>query len=215
MAFLYGGAFLLNYVFADQYGSGRDGVFGWGRLIVGMLSGVGLFGFIVLMQTRLRVKRRAGLPFGLLIAALFLLARCRKLYATARWFLCAITVKVTTMWQPLSIILMVRVRVVLLNDWERMTPLYYHAVGRRTGRMSGYLADIRSRRPKPWIDHVYENLPGRPCLIQWLPRRNPWRRVFCGPFYQVVEPGDTAIPPELTLVSAAIDDFELAAFCSA
>ncbi|MCO5193480.1 MAG: DUF2723 domain-containing protein [Anaerolineae bacterium] len=216
LAFLYGGAFLLNYVFVINTVQDVMAYLLGPFLIVGMLSGVGLFGLLYWMQTRLRVKRRAGLLFGLLIAALFLLGPMLQIarngslvslrdYSEGDDYVAAVFDYFDGQGEG----------AVLLNDWERMTPLYY------TQLVEGQWPDERDIRPifvssaKPWIDHVYENLPGGPVYLNGYRSEIPaagFRLRPRGPFYQVVEPGDTAIPPELTLVSAAIDDFELVAF---
>ncbi len=93
---------------------------------------------------------------------------------------------------------------VLLNDWEHMTPLWY------TQFVEKRWPDPVNVRPefvsaaKPWVEFVFDFLPGGPVyLSNYRPdvvdagfRLRPFP-----PFYQVIEPGDTTIPPQLTAVS--------------
>lgn len=93
---------------------------------------------------------------------------------------------------------------VLLNDWEHMTPLWYtqYVENRRPDS-----ADVRPEfvsAAKPWVEFVFDFLAGGPVyLSNYRPdvvdagfRLRPFP-----PFYQVIEPGDTTIPPQLTAVS--------------
>lgn len=90
---------------------------------------------------------------------------------------------------------------VLLHDWEHMTPMWYSRY------VEGRWPDPEDVRPefvstaRPWLESVYAFLPGGPVYL------NGYRREIVdagfrlrprGPFYQVVEPGNERIPPELT-----------------
>lgn len=105
--------------------------------------------------------------------------------------------------------------VVLLNDWEFMTPLWY------TRYVEGRTPDPNVVRPEfvsaaePWLPSVFNYLPGGPVYI------NSYRREIvdagfrlrpAGPFYQVVEPGDSSLPAELTAVSAMGEGIELVGY---
>ena len=105
--------------------------------------------------------------------------------------------------------------VVLLNDWEFMTPIWY------TGWVEGREADPTQVRPEfvsaaePWLPSVFNYLPGGPVYI------NSYRREIveagfrlrpAGPFYQVVEPGDQTLPTAIVPVNAGGDGIELVGF---
>lgn len=216
LAFLYGGAFLLNYVFVINTVQDVMAYLLGPFLIVGMLSGVGLFGLLFWMQTRLRVTRRAGLIYGLLIVALFLLGPMLQIarngslvslrdYSEGDDHVAAVFAYFDGKDEG----------AVLLNDWERMTPLYYTQLVEGRWPDEGDVRPIFVSSAKPWIDHVYENLPGGPVYLNGYRPEIPaagFRLRPRGPFYQIVEPGDASIPPELTSVEAGIDDFEIVAF---
>lgn len=90
---------------------------------------------------------------------------------------------------------------VLLNDWEHMTVLWY------ADRVEGRTLDEADIRPifvsaaTPWVDGVFQNLPSGPVYLSRFERS-----IFDAGFrirprqavWQVVEPGDTTLPSELT-----------------
>ncbi len=91
--------------------------------------------------------------------------------------------------------------VVLLNNWEFMTPLWY------TRFVAGEWPNPADVRPtfvsaaEPWLPSVFNALPGGPVYL------NGYRPEIVGAgfrlrprgsFYQVVEPGNATLPPELT-----------------
>lgn len=90
---------------------------------------------------------------------------------------------------------------VLLHDWEHMTPMWYSRY------VEGRWPDAEDVRPefvstaRPWLESVYAYLPGGPVYL------NGYRREIVeagfrlrprGPFYQVVEPGESSVPSEVT-----------------
>ena len=90
---------------------------------------------------------------------------------------------------------------VLLHDWEHMTPMWYSRY------VEGRWPDGDDVRPefvstaRPWVESVYDYLPGGPVYL------NSYRREIVdagfrlrprGPFYRVVEPGESSIPPDVT-----------------
>lgn len=103
----------------------------------------------------------------------------------------------------------------LLNDWEHMTPLWYTQLVEKRWPAP---ADVRPEfvsAAKPWVEFVFDYLPGGPVYL------SNYRRdvVDAGfrlrpfpPFYQVVEPGDTSIPPELTAVPSTGDVIEVVGY---
>ncbi len=94
--------------------------------------------------------------------------------------------------------------VTLLNDWEHQTPLWYHeyALGETPDP-----ADVRPRlvsAARPWVESVFDFLGGGPVYLSNYRREiveAGFRLRPRGPFYQVVEPGNTTLPPELTPVN--------------
>ena len=105
--------------------------------------------------------------------------------------------------------------VVLLNNWEFMTPLWY------TQLVEGRWPEGADVRPlfvsaaEPWLPSVFNYLPGGPVYL------NSYRREIVeigfrlrprGAFYQVVEPGDTSMPEELTAVVATGEGIELVGY---
>src|SRR5690606_40176594 len=90
---------------------------------------------------------------------------------------------------------------VLLNDWERMTPLWY------TQLVEERWPDPADVRPgfvstqRPWLESVFDTLPGGPVYLNGCRPEivaAGFRLRPRGPFYQVIEPGDSSVPPELT-----------------
>ena len=105
--------------------------------------------------------------------------------------------------------------VVLLNNWEFMTPLWY------TELVDERWPDETEVRPQfvsaaePWLPSVFNYLPGGPVYL------NSYRREIVdagfrlrprGAFYQVVEPADETIPPELTLLEMSGEGIELVGY---
>jgi hypothetical protein len=105
--------------------------------------------------------------------------------------------------------------VVLLNDWERMTPLWHAQL------VDGWTPDPDDVRPlfvstaRPWLELVFDHLPGGPVYLNgYRPElvAAGFRLRPRGPFYQVVEPGDTTVPPELEPVASQRGQAELVAY---
>ena len=97
---------------------------------------------------------------------------------------------------------------VLLNDWEHQTPLWYAELVEGAGFASADLTPIFVSAAKPWIDLVYERLSGGAVyLSRW--ERSIFDAGFRlrprGAVFQVVEPGDASIPPELRLTGVSAD----------
>lgn len=171
-------------------------------LVVALLAGIGLYGLLRLAQARLRLDNRA---VALLVGLLILLGPLSQMVrngprlslryydeghsyvnAVFRWF--AGRGEGAT----------------LLNDWEHQTPLWYneYAFGQAPDP-----ADVRPRlvsAARPWVESVFDFLPGGPVYLSNYRREiveAGFRLRPRGPFYQVVEPGDTTLPPELTPVT--------------
>ncbi|MBX3055460.1 MAG: DUF2723 domain-containing protein [Anaerolineae bacterium] len=107
---------------------------------------------------------------------------------------------------------------VLLNDWEHMTPLWY------AQWVDGRWPDPADVRPEfistgganPWLEAIFRFLPGGPVyLSNFRPNAiagTEFRLRPSGPFYQVLEPGDETVPPELTPAALAGGDIEIVGY---
>ena len=84
---------------------------------------------------------------------------------------------------------------ILLNDWERMTPLWYTKfVEERWPNPDDVTPEfISTGGANPWLEAIFKFLPGGPVyLSNYRPNSiagTEFRLRPTGPFYQVVEPG--------------------------
>lgn len=106
----------------------------------------------------------------------------------------------------------------LLNDWEHMTPLWYAqwVDGRWPNATDVRPEFISTGGANPWLEAIFRFLPGGPVyLSSFRPNAiagTEFRLRPFGPFYQVLEPGDEAVPPELTLAALAGGDIEIVGY---
>jgi hypothetical protein len=203
---LYGGVFLGYYLFVINLTEQDIMAYLLGPfLVVGLLAGLGLFGLLALVQERFQpVTTR---PLLLLAGALLLLGPLLQIsynlprlslrsYSEGEQYVSAVFTWFEAQGEG----------AVLLNDWENMTPLWY------TKFVEQRWPDPNDVRPEfvsaaqPVMDFVYQYLPGGPL---YLDRYRPeivqagFRLRPRGRFYQVVEPGESSLPPELTRVAQA------------
>jgi hypothetical protein len=214
LTFLYTFAFLGNYAFIISLKAQDTMAYLLGPfLVIGLLAGVGLYGLLVASVWRFQLNRQMIL---LLAAGVFLLGPGLNLarnaprislrqYSEGDVYVTA----VFTHFQNQND------GAVLLNDWEHMTPLWY------TRFVEGKWPDAANVRPEfvsaavPWVESVFNYLPGGPVYLSNYRREltevgeEGFRLRPSGPFYQVVEPGDTTVPAELTAVSAQGGDIEI------
>jgi hypothetical protein len=204
LALLYALAFLVNYAFVMSLRAQDIMAYILGPLlIVELLAGVGLYGLLVLSARRLRLRAPA---LALLAAALFLLGPGLQLarnaprvslshYTEAADYVTAVFERFDGAGEGAT----------LLNDWEHMTPLWYAQF------VEGRLPDVADVRPvlvstaQPWLESVFATLPGGPVYLSNYRREivdAGFRLRPDGPFYQVVEPGDTSIPGSLTPIDS-------------
>ena len=95
---------------------------------------------------------------------------------------------------------------VLLNDWEHATPLWYGELVEGDDFAEADVRPIFVSAAKPWITHIYEQLPAHPVYLSRFERtifEAGFRLRTRGLLQQVVQPGDTTIPKELTLLPAS------------
>ncbi|MGB1250197.1 MAG: hypothetical protein ACPG8W_06145, partial [Candidatus Promineifilaceae bacterium] len=103
---------------------------------------------------------------------------------------------------------------VLLNDWEHMTPMWYEQLINEQWFDEVDVRPIFVAFSKPWLEHVFDHLPAGPVYLNRFERSvfdAGFRlRARGAEFYQVVEPGDRTLPPELTIVEPVSQDVALA-----
>ncbi|MEI2608376.1 MAG: DUF2723 domain-containing protein [Candidatus Promineifilaceae bacterium] len=207
---LYGLAFLANITFVMSLKAQDIMAYLLGPfMLVALLAGIGLYGLVMLAQARLRLDNRA---LALLIGLVILLGPVAQILRNGP--------RVTLRRYDEGDAYVTAVfdwfggkgeGVTLLNDWEHQTPLWYHeyALGETPNP-----ADVRPRlvaAARPWVESVFDFLGGGPVYLSNYRREvvdAGFRLRPRGPFYQVVEPGDTTLPPELTYVTtdAAADN---------
>lgn len=198
---LYGLAFLGNYAFVINLRVQDIMAYLLGPfMVVGLLAGVGMLALVSLARRRLGERAPAVVAAVVVVAFLFGPA-----------------------WQMARNLPHISLRdydegrahvehvfdafdgsgegAVILHDWEHMTPMWYSRY------VEGRWPDPEDVRPefvstaRPWVESVYDYLPGGPVYL------NGYRREIVdagfrlrprGPFYQVVEPGQSSIPPGVT-----------------
>ena len=207
-------AFISNYAFVISLKAQDIMAYALGlQLIIGLLAGVGFFVLLFYIQVRLQMKTVA---LGLLIGALFLLGPIAQIvtnvapvslrdYDEGDAYVEAVFTEFEGQGEG----------AVLLNDWEHMTPLWY------TQFVEERWPDPADIRPeyvstaRTWLENVFDFLPGGPVYLSNYRREiveAGFRLRPFGPFYQVVEPGDTTLPAELIPVTAQGDEVELVGY---
>jgi Protein O-mannosyl-transferase TMEM260-like len=107
---------------------------------------------------------------------------------------------------------------VLLSDWERMTPLWYAQFVDNNWPETAVVTPklVAAGTENPWLTAIFDNLPAGPVyLTNYRPSAiagTEFRLRPSGNFYQVVEPGDTSLPPTLTPVTAVADAIEIVGY---
>jgi hypothetical protein len=180
-------------------------------LIVGLFSGIGLYGLIEILNRRdakgAEISLKEASPRSLRLRGLILL----------------LFFAVGPGWQIAHNFPLVSLRgydegqayvdavfdyfdvpgTVLLNDWEHMTPLWYAQFVENRWPDSAAVRPEFVSAARPWVEFVFDYLGGgRVYLSNY--RRDVVDAGFrlrpFPPFYQVVEPGDTSIPASLWAV---------------
>ena len=211
---LYFLAFVCNYAFVISLKAQDIMAYLLGPLlVVGLLAGLGLY--YLLLNTQ-RALRPGTTPLVLLVCALFLLGPFVQIVRNFQ------RISLSDYSEGSSYVEAVfshfegqNEGAVLLNDWEHMTPLWY------TQLVEERWPDEQDVRPefvstaRTWVEHVYDFLPGGPVYLSNYRREivdAGFRLRPSGPFYQVVEPGDDSLPPELTPVEASGRGIEIMAY---
>ncbi|MCP5100555.1 MAG: DUF2723 domain-containing protein, partial [Chloroflexi bacterium] len=182
--------------------------------VVGLLAGIGFLVLLNLTQQILKLDKRM---MNLLLAALFLLGPGLQMARNAP----RVSLRdynegsgyVDAMFERFD---GTNEGAVLLNDWERMTPIWYTQLvdGRSPNESDVRPIFISTGGENPWRDSgIFAYLPGGPVyLSNFRPKATEgteFRLRPDGPFYQVLEPGDTSIPNDLTQVTAVADEIEI------
>ncbi|MCA9954423.1 MAG: hypothetical protein KC434_06870, partial [Anaerolineales bacterium] len=191
-------------------------------LIVGLFAGLGLLGLLVI-GTRMNADERG-----------FNLSPRLRASALAFFFI------VGPIWQVWQNVSRVSLRdydegqqvieavehwadeqeagAVLLSDWEHMTPLWYERYVNNNWPDPAIVTPklVAAGTENPWLTAVFENLAAGPVYLSNY-RPGPlagtdFRLRPSGLFYQVVEPGDTSVPEEMTAVTAVADAIEMVAY---
>ena len=212
---LYVLVFLSNYAFVMSLRAQDIMAYILGMmLIVGLLAGIGLYGLLALTITRLRLPPAAPV---LLAAALFLLGPGLQLarnapraslrdYTAADDYVATVFERFDGTGEGAT----------LLNDWEHMTPLWYAQFVENRRPDEADVTPILVSTARPWLESVFATLPGGPVYLSNYRREivdAGFRLRPDGPFYQVVEPGDSGVPLTLTpLSSGAAEPVEIVAY---
>ena len=216
LVILYTLAFLLPYVFVISLKVQDIMAYLLGPfLVVGLLAGIGLYSLLALLRRQAALSARG---LFLLATPLFLLGPVLQILRNAPH------VSLRHYDEGRATIEAVFDRfhgrnegAVLLNDWEHMTPLWYarYVEGRWPDP-----ADVRPRwiaagTANPWLDNVIEFLPGGPVYLSNYRREVVdfgFRLRPAGPFYRVVEAGETSLPLAMTPAAVAGGDVEVAGY---
>ena len=102
----------------------------------------------------------------------------------------------------------------LLNNWEHMTPFWYRWYVENSLLPADDLriAWISAGADNPWLQSVFRYLPAGPLYVyDFRPEiiRGGFRLRPRGAVYQVVEPGEATLPPELTPLSGGAGEINI------
>jgi hypothetical protein len=214
---LYTVAFLGTYAFVISLRAQDIMAYMLGPLmVIGLLAGIGFWGLLVLVQQRLKLS---NLMLGLLITAVFLLGPILQIARNAP------RVSLHNYSEGIDYVNAVFDRwagtgegATLLNDWERMTPLWYtQLVDERWPEPTDVKpVFISTGGSNPWLDGIFEHLPGGPVyLSNFRPDAiagTEFRLRPAEPFYQVLEPGDPTIPDNLEPLSVTAGEIEIVGY---
>jgi hypothetical protein len=182
-------------------------------LVVGLLAGLGLLAVIGWIQPRIG---RGDTAIGLLAAACFLLGPVWQIgrnaphislrdYEEGQAYVDAVFSEFAGTGQG----------VVLLNDWEHMTPLWYTRFVDKRWPAEADVRPVFVSSARTWLENVFDHLPGGPVYLSNFRREivdAGFRLRPDGPFYEVVEPGDMHLPSDLLPLFIQADEVELVGY---
>lgn len=184
-------------------------------LLIGLFAGLGLWQMLTLLQDRSRADKRA---LALLATAVFLLGPALQILRNAP----VISLSQYNEGQDYVDAVFDHFAgkgagATLLNDWEHMTPLWYSKfVNERWPDPTDVQVQwVSAGTANPWLEAVFQYLPGGPVYLSNYRREivdAGFRLRPFGPFYQVVEPGDPSLPPELIPVRVVGEEIEVVGF---
>ncbi len=168
-------------------------------MVVALLAGVGLSALLTTLDGRFR---QAVLPLGLLLGALFLLGPAIQILRNAG----PISLRdysegdeyVSAVFDTFAD---TNANAVVLNDWEHMTPLWYTQLVEQRWPDEADVRPVFVSTARTWLDNVFDYLPGGPVFLSNYRREvvdAGFRLRPSGAFYEVVEPGNSAVPNDLT-----------------
>ena len=182
-------------------------------LVVGLLAGLGLYALAAAAQAQLKLRRT---PLLLLFGAVFLLGPLLQTLRNAPRISLrgydegqAYVDAVFTWFEGRG------EGAVLLNEWERMTPLWYTQFVEQRWPDPDDVRPLFVSTARTWLENVFDTLPGGPVYLSGFRPEivdAGFRLRPAGPFFQVVEPGDESLPPWLTPVNAAGEAIELVGY---
>ena len=214
LSVLYALTFAANYAFVMSLRAQDIMAYLLGLLvIVAVLAGIGLHGLLTLTAVRWRLS---AVPLGLLAAGLFLLGPGLQLARNAP----TISLRDETAAADYTNAVFERFTnsaegATLLNDWEHMTPLWYAQFVEARWPSERDVRPVLVSTARPWLASVFDTLPGGPVYLSNYRREivdAGFRLRPDGPFYRVVEPGETSVPDSLTPVDSAGGAAEVVAY---
>jgi hypothetical protein len=179
-------------------------------MLLGLLSGAGLYALLALVKGRAGLKRPAP---ELLLAALFLLGPVLQIarnlphvslrhYEEGRAHVEAVFEAFAGQGAG----------AVLLHDWEHMTPMWYARFVEDRWPDPGDVRPEFVSTQRPWLESVFATLPGGPVYLSGYRSEvvdGGFRLRPRGAFYQVVEPGNETVPRELAPLSATAGEVQI------
>jgi len=208
-------AFLVNFLFVINLRQQDIMAYLLGLfLLLGLLSGFGLLGIVALLKSRSLVETRVVIPLftvTFLLGPILQIIRNAPLISLNQYNEAEIYKDEVFSWFQGQ-----DDGAVLLNDWEHMTPLWYSQFVEESWPDPAEVTPRLVSPDRPWVESVFDHLPGGPVYLSgYKPEivAAGFRLRPRGPFYEVVEPGDSAVPMELNRISPyTFGDIEIVAY---
>ncbi|PIE80393.1 MAG: hypothetical protein CSA11_07945 [Chloroflexi bacterium] len=221
LALLYGGAFLLNYLFTINTVQDVMAYLIGPFLLVGLLSGMGLISIWLWIRTHFLTP---GWSYNILLGLIFILGPLLQViqygplslrdYREGEDYYNAIFE-----WFDDS-----SEGAVILNDWEHMTPLWYADLVEHRSLNESDARPVFVSAAKTWLDYIFEYLPKGSVYLSRFESSifytaydlSPGFRLRPrGALYQVLEaksPENFIVPSELTLLEDVVSEIEVVGY---
>ncbi|MEM7336520.1 MAG: DUF2723 domain-containing protein [Chloroflexota bacterium] len=216
-------AFLTTYAFVISLRQQDIMAYLLGPLLVcGLLAGIGLLQLSEWLQKRLRGEIR---PLLFIISFVILLGPIQQIARNLP------RVSLRNYSESIDYVNAIEAQfgnsnenAILLNDWERMTPLWHEFyVNNSEPKPVDVSLKYIAAGANPWLDGIFSYLAGHPVYLSNFRQRELGGTEFrlrpAGAFYQVVEPCnypetpcDQTLPPEMTLVTAVADQLTVVGY---